>query len=392
MGAALGIADKSPIRITVIGLRGFPEVVGGIETHCELLYESLAQTERDLAVTVYMRKGGVSADAVYPAGLHVRRVWAPRLPGAEALVHTMLSLVLTLVLDPPDIVHIHGIGPALLTPIARLAGRKVVVTHHSRNQLHRKWGWFARSLFRAGEAVSARMACRVICVSNSLRASFLTAHPQAAACTEVIAHGSRFAELSVPDTGLLDRLGLKAGGYALAYGRLDPTKRFDDIIVAHRIKGESGAKVLVIAGEAGGNHDHAAPLLALGGPDVRLIGRRDHAELRELIAHSAVTVHASESEGFGLALLECALSGARVIASDIPPFREIGMPASSYFPAGDIAVLAAKMAAPPPPLGHNAHADLHERYSAARMVREHAALYRELAGRSARAAVAKKSQ
>ena len=385
-------AGGTPVRIAVIGLRGFPGVAGGIETHCELLYEALAQTERDLAVTVYMRRGSVSADATYPPGLRVRRIWAPRLPGVETFVHTALSVLLASVLDAPHIVHLHGIGPALLSPVARLAGRKVVVTHHSRNQLHRKWGQTARRLFRAGEGAAARTACRIVCVSESLRTCFLTAYPQAAARTVVIAHGSRFADEPAPETGLLDSLRLHAGGYALAYGRLDPIKRFDDIIAAHRRKGAKGPQVLVIAGGATGNRDHAAALAALSGPDVRLIGRRNHAELRELIAHAAVTVHASEDEGFGLALLECALAGATVVASDIAAFREVGLPASSYFPAGDIAALAMVMASPPPPLSQDAIDTLRERYSTWRMVHEHATLYRDLAIVSPRATAAKHSQ
>ena len=47
-------------------------------------------------------------------------MWSPRLKGIEALVHTFLG-VLRATITRPDILHIHSIGPALFTPLARYA-------------------------------------------------------------------------------------------------------------------------------------------------------------------------------------------------------------------------------------------------------------------------------
>jgi glycosyltransferase involved in cell wall biosynthesis len=47
------------------------------------------------------------------------------------------------------------------------------------------------------------------------------------------------------------------------------------------------------------------------------------AELRRLYAAADVVVHLSEAEGFGLPPLEAMACGARVIASDIAPLREV---------------------------------------------------------------------
>ncbi|MCH3002861.1 phosphonate ABC transporter substrate-binding protein, partial [Listeria monocytogenes] len=75
----------------------------------------------------------------------VTPVWAPRSKNVEALLHTTLGLFAAARRNP-DLVHIHAIGPALLTPLARLLGLRVVVTHHGFDYERQKWGWMAKSV------------------------------------------------------------------------------------------------------------------------------------------------------------------------------------------------------------------------------------------------------
>jgi len=44
----------------------------------------------------------------------------------------------------------------------------------------------------------------------------------------------------------------------------------------------------------------------------------------------------SEREGFGLPILEALAAGATVIASDIPPFREVAADVATYCTVGDV--------------------------------------------------------
>lgn len=54
-------------------------------------------------------------------------------------------------LHSPDIVHIHAIGPSILTPLDRLMGFKVVVTNHGPDYDRQKWGKVAKFMLRLGE-------------------------------------------------------------------------------------------------------------------------------------------------------------------------------------------------------------------------------------------------
>ncbi|MCS6758373.1 MAG: hypothetical protein MO852_04330 [Candidatus Devosia euplotis] len=83
-------------------------------------------------------------------GVQIEPIWAPQQQKLEAIVHTALGVTLASV-RRPDVVHIHAIGPALLTPVARAAGLRAVVTHHGYDYDRDKWGGFAKTVLRLGE-------------------------------------------------------------------------------------------------------------------------------------------------------------------------------------------------------------------------------------------------
>ena len=115
------------IRVAVVGTRGFPNVQGGVERHCEELYPRLVKL--GCSVRVYARKCYIGNERRNYKGVEIYPLWAPRKKSIEAVVHTFLA-VLHAGLNRKnfDIVHIHAIGPSLLTPLARMFGFKVIVT------------------------------------------------------------------------------------------------------------------------------------------------------------------------------------------------------------------------------------------------------------------------
>jgi glycosyltransferase involved in cell wall biosynthesis len=67
------------------------------------------------------------------------------------------------------------------------------------------------------------------------------------------------------------------------------------------------------------------------------------AELPWLYRHAFCTVMASSYEGMPFAVLEALAAGSRVVLSDIPAHRELGLGTESYFPVGDVVQLRARL-------------------------------------------------
>lgn len=56
-------------------------------------------------------------------GVKLIDVKAPRKKSLEAIVHTFRAIIKARSLNP-DLIHIHAIGPSIMTPLARLLGMK----------------------------------------------------------------------------------------------------------------------------------------------------------------------------------------------------------------------------------------------------------------------------
>lgn len=369
---------RGRLKVAVVGVRGLPHVIGGIETHCAQLYPALADRAPEFDVRVLVRRRYASARRATLGRVVLVSLWAPSGDGLETLAHTPLALLHARFREGARLVHLHAIGPGFFAPLARLLGMKVVVTHHASDFLRPKWGWAGRTFLRWGERLAARFAHRVICVSDALAEEFLERHPTARARTEVVRHGIAPPHAAARDDGVLGELGLTPGRYLLAVGRYDGTKRFEELVAAHRRAG-AGALPLVIVGA--GDRAIAARLRDLAGERVRLAGPRTGPALAALYRHAAALVHPSAMEGFGLVVLEALAAGLPVRASDIPVHREFGLPDGSYFPVDDPAALAAVLAElGPRDAPCRESLALAERHSLSRTVAEHHRILRDVAG------------
>ena len=154
------------MRIFVTGTRGIPHIPGGVEKHCQELYPLIAKAGHEVILatrTPYVRERLVEWH-----GVTLSHIYAPHKKSLEAIVHTFLALLKARRYHP-DIVHIHAVGPALLVPVARLLGLKVVFTNHGPDYDREKWGGLAKGVLRLGEKLGGRWANEVIVISNVIR-------------------------------------------------------------------------------------------------------------------------------------------------------------------------------------------------------------------------------
>lgn len=335
----------APLRVAVIGMRGVPHVIGGIETHCAQLYPALAEAADLLDIHLLARRPYVSQRRFDLGRITVWGLWSPRKGASETAIHTVRAILYARFRLHAAVVHLHGIGPGFFAPLTRMLGMRTVVTDHASDFERPRWGIAGRTFLRAGEKLAARFADRIICVSQTLQDEFLNRNPAARARTVVIRHGVALEPVLLADAARLwSALGLERGRYLLAVGRFDETKRFEDAIAAARAA--KGVMPLVIVGAAANSgSSYEARLRALAGPETIFTGFRTGADLTALYHGAALLVHPSEMEGFGLVILEALTAGVRPLVSDLPVHREFGLPEECYVALGDVPALAAAFAA-----------------------------------------------
>lgn len=323
---------KSECRLAVIGIRGFPGVQGGVESHCEQLMPRLAA---EMPVRVYRRKPflGPHSDITF-RGIDFKDFPSTRIKGFEALWHTFLCCM-HLMAHPVTTVNIHNIGPGLFAPLLRLAGMKVVLTYHSPNYEHAKWGRISRWLLRVSERVALSCSNRIIFVSEVQRDKYSDKirRKSVALPNGINPHTDN------PDTGFLEKHGIVPREYVLAVGRLTPEKGFDKLIEA--IQTTKRVTTLVIAGAADHKPQYLEHLRRLDRANrVIFPGFTTGRDLDQLYSNAQMYALSSNYEGFPMVLLEAMAHRLPIAATDIPAAHIIPLPAENYCRPADAASMA----------------------------------------------------
>ena len=326
-------------KIVVIGTRGIPNILGGVETHCEELFPRIAANNYD--ITLIRRKSYVQDNLTEFKGVKLTDVYAPKNQWFEAIIHTFLSVWTAKFRLKADLLHIHACGPALITPLARLLGLKVVFTHHGPDYDRVKWNKLAKFILRLGEKFGVKYANEIIVISNVINDIIKEKY----GCTDahVIYNGVPEPEF-IDNTSYLDSLGIKSRQFILAMGRFVPEKNFHQLINAFSAIKNKNSCNLVIAGDADfeDNYVHDLKNLALKN-GVVLTGFIKGEKLHSLLTNAHSFILPSSHEGLPISLLEAMSYDLPVLVSDIPANLEIGLPIESYFPAGNEEKLKEKL-------------------------------------------------
>jgi glycosyltransferase involved in cell wall biosynthesis len=324
------------MKIFVTGTRGIPDIPGGVEKHCQELYPRISARGNEVAIAT--RSSYIHSDDLQWQNIRLIKSFAPRLKSLEAILHTFFALLKARSLHP-DVVHIHAIGPALLTPVARLLGYRVVITNHGPEYDRQKWGKLAKSVLRFGEKLGGTFANEVIVISSIIQGIIRErCHREG----NLIYNGVPLPQKS-RETNFLNEHGIESGKYLLAVARFVPEKGLHDLVDTFK-KVDSNNK-LVIAGDADHETDYSKRLRESASKDNRIIltGYITGEELNQVYSHARLFVLPSYHEGLPISLLEAMSYGLPVLVSDIPANKEVKLPKERYFKCGDIDDLKEKI-------------------------------------------------
>ena len=364
------------MKIVVTGTRGIPNVMGGVETHCEELFPRIAAMGED--VTVIRRKSYVNDGLKEWKGVKLVDIETPKKKSFEAIIHTYRAINMAKKLGA-DILHIHAIGPALLTPYAKMLGMKVVFTHHGPDYDRDKWGKAAKMVLKMGERMGCMFADDVIVISDVIR-NLIKEKYGRTKNVHLIYNGVSKPEIcDYPE--YFEELGIKKGRYILGMCRFVPEKNLHHLVEAFNIikneelrikkqgsaladeelkikkqvaaqaneelKGKDGGDddiKLVLAGDTDFEDDYSRGLKEMARKNgVVLTGFVKGRKLHSLLTNCMCYCLPSSHEGLPIALLEAMSYGVKVIVSDIPANLEVGLPQNDYFHVGNVDELAKKL-------------------------------------------------
>ena len=329
------------MRIAMIGQKGiFVTHDGGIETHVENLSKTLA--EMDHQVFVYSRKHYTPRKLMQKSGAKgLKLIFTPSINTKylDAITHTLTSTIHAL-FQKYDVIHYHGVGPSVLSFIPRILKWRVktVVTFHSQDRYHKKWGRFASKILQLGEWTACNFPDETIAVSKTIKRLCKMEYNKE---VNYIPNGVKVWEVQGSDK--LKKWGLEPDKYILSVARFIRHKGLHWLIKAyHKLDTD---KKLVLVGESPYPSEYKDYLvnLAKGDDNIIFTGYQTGEHLDQLFTNAYMYVHPSEAEGLAITILEAMSYGRTVLISDIPENLEAMGDYGRYFKTGNVKDLYQKM-------------------------------------------------
>ncbi len=292
---------------------GFPPQLGGVEVVVGHLADKLSGYGHQVTVYAQRRRGSsFRAARDYPVHWFADWTGSRQFPVAPGLVRALWQDRSTF-----DVIHAHSFHAVPAMMAATVPRVPLVFTPHLlasggtrvASTMHIVYDPLARLLFRR--------AGKVTCVSAAEAELLLRRYPFVEPRLSVVPLGTDIGALLAAEPFDADR------PVILVAGRLEAYKHVDTAIRAFARMRDKDPQ-LVVCGT--GPHRPALERLVLElgiARGVSFLGQVSQEELRRWQRTATVTLSLSAMECFGLVLLEAAIAGSRVVASDIPAHAEL---------------------------------------------------------------------
>jgi glycosyltransferase involved in cell wall biosynthesis len=304
------------MRIAYLAPNYLPHM-GGVETHIAHLAARMLAQHHDVEVLTPVTDVRLPAVQLMD-GITVRRFACHCVCSPNYLFPPALWTFLARCGMRYDVVHAHSYHslPALGAAIARCW--PLVFTPHYHGTGHTPVARLLHLVYRPAGSFIFKQAQRVICVSQAEAALVRQRFPFVATRISVIPNGVDVAALRA---ALPYR---QRHTIILSVGRLESYKNVHLIVEALSHLDE--AFLLRIIGDGPARSTLEALVARLGlSHRVEILGNVENTTLHRWFRTAAVYVTMSSREAFGITLLEAVVAGARAVASDIPPYREVAL-------------------------------------------------------------------
>ena len=205
---------------------------------------------------------------------------------------------------------------------------QLVVIHDA--QVFRRPDFFSRSYLTLHRTLGYLLARRasIATVSDFSRRELADALRLTPAAIPVFSNSAEHFAATVPDFGVIERLGLVPHRFFLSVGSMTKNKNISLAIQAAKQLGRPDIPLVVVGGD---NNKVFSGGPTAGDAGVVLAGRLTDHEIAALYSRATAFVFPSLYEGFGVPPLEAMLFGCPVITTTADAVRETCGDAAAYF-------------------------------------------------------------
>ena len=322
------------MKIAILGTHGIPAKYGGFETCAEELGVRLV--ERGHSVTVYSEASGFeNVELSSYKGVHL--VHVPKLRGKAPnyAFHSFISAMLASFSDA-EVLHFFGCDQVPFTLLGRLARKRVVLTVDGLEWQRLGYPTYFRKYLRSFAELAMVFPSVTVADSKTSQEWYFE---RTKTSPDYIPYGTNLT--SEIDPSVLEKYGLKPGGFVLFVGRLVYEKGAHTVIEA--FKSVQTDLSLVVIGDTLDADEYARRLKLNAHKKILFLGFVHGRDFETIRNAALLYVHPSLFDGTSISLLGALGSGRPIISSDLKENRDVGGDAAIYFQKENPIDLAEKL-------------------------------------------------
>ena len=305
---------KKPLKISIIGSRGYPYVYSGYETLVKAIAERM--TARGVEVTVYCHSHLFVNKLKQING--IRLVYIPTLQSKTLSqpIHSFMAFW-HVVFSKADAVLVLNVSNGPFGLITKLFGKPTMINVDGLEWLRPKWKGFGAIYFKWAAKMAVKFNDLLVTDATSMQTIY---EEQFGAKSVVIAYGADSSQGA--NENLLASWNLTNKDYYLIVGRMIPDNNADKLIEG--FMASNSTKKLVIVGDVPYKDEYATKIWAMSDPRLVFTGYvRSSETLASLYKYCYAYLHGHEFGGTNPTLLKAMANGCAIAALDTVFSREV---------------------------------------------------------------------
>ncbi len=320
---------KNKKRVAIVGMQGIPARYGGFETLVENIVGE--NCSPDIQYTAFCSSKDMPLRVNEYKGVRLKYI-PLRANGVQSIPYDMWSMCRAM--WGYDTILVLGTSGCLFLPVLRLLSRaKIVVNIDGLEHRRAKWGNLARRVLRLSEVSATKFAHTIIADNKGIQDYVRETYNKEAA---MIAYGGDHVLRAVDEAKqqqILDRYGVKSGGYGISVCRIEPENNCHVTLEAFARSG----KELVFIGNWQ-RSDYGKELCKRYGScgNIHFVDSEyDLDTLWVIRRHAAYYIHGHSAGGTNPSLVEAMFFPAPILCYDVVYNRETTYNQSYYWKDAD---------------------------------------------------------